>query len=200
VVKGIKSGRKIKEKEKRSLDPGHYCPDLDAGPGSGFWFRIRTRIRICGSESLCGLNARTFRTFFTDLPDFPGSVLSPGRYAACVCVKRGDLRSIKIWVKEKNRRCSGHYYFLNCAQVFTRGEGGIGGPNSPFGALGSPGKYSHNLFYQNKPQDPRVCFFTITFILLFVRLYVRERIKTGSKILTIQQKTRSMIFGWFHLV
>jgi hypothetical protein len=26
--------RKIKEKEKRSPDPGHYWPDTDAGPGS----------------------------------------------------------------------------------------------------------------------------------------------------------------------
>ncbi len=35
VVKGIKSERKIKEKEKRSPNPGHYWPDPDAGPGSG---------------------------------------------------------------------------------------------------------------------------------------------------------------------
>jgi hypothetical protein len=47
MVKGIKTERKIKEKEKRSPDPGH-CSGLRA--------RIRARIRS-------GLNARTFRTF-----------------------------------------------------------------------------------------------------------------------------------------
>ncbi len=35
MVKGIKTKRKIKEKENRSPDPGHYWPDMDSGPGSG---------------------------------------------------------------------------------------------------------------------------------------------------------------------
>jgi hypothetical protein len=107
MVKGIKTTRKIKEKEKRSPDPGHYWPDTDSGPGSGpywpgFWFLIRTRIRIYGSESgaalthgLFGLFADFLRTFYrlSEL-DF-----IPGRYARCVCVKRGGTASVKSGLK-----------------------------------------------------------------------------------------------------
>jgi hypothetical protein len=92
MVKGIKTKRKIKEKEKRSPDPGHYWPDTDSGPGSGplwpgFWSRIRTQIRIYGSESgaACthGLFADFLRTFWTRF--------IPGRYASvCVC-EGGEL-------------------------------------------------------------------------------------------------------------
>ncbi len=61
----------------------------------------------------------------------------PGR------LKKGELRVCEIWIKtKKNRR----YGLLNYTQVFTRVEGGIGGPNLPYGALGSPGKMSGNLF------------------------------------------------------
>ncbi len=58
MVKGFKLKEKSKRKKKRSPDPGHYWPDTDSGPGSGqlwpgFWFGVRTRIRIYGSGSVC---------------------------------------------------------------------------------------------------------------------------------------------------
>jgi hypothetical protein len=34
MVKGIKLKEKSKRKKKRRLDPGHYWPDTDSGPGS----------------------------------------------------------------------------------------------------------------------------------------------------------------------
>jgi hypothetical protein len=51
--------------------------------------------------------------------------------------KRGDLASNQIWVKN---RLYGGTLLLKYAQVFSQGEGGIGGPNLPYGALGSPQK------------------------------------------------------------
>jgi hypothetical protein len=51
----------------------------------------------------------------------------------------------KIGIKTR-KIVSSAVMLLNCAQVFTRVEGGIGGPNPPYGALGSPGKSSRNLF------------------------------------------------------
>ncbi len=103
------------------------------------------------------------------------------------CVKRGDLRSIKSGLKRKIVDIPA-LLLLNCAQVFTRGEGGIGGPNSPYGALGSPCKNSHNLFYQINFKDPRICFLRLLLHSFLYGPYVRERIETGSKIFTIQQK------------
>ncbi len=82
-----------------------------------------------------------------------------------------------------------HYYFLNCAQDFyTRRGGGIGGPNPPYGTLGSPCKNSHNVFYQINFKDPRVCFLRLLLHSFLYGPYVHERIETGSKILTIQQR------------
>ncbi len=108
MVKGIKTKRKIKEKEKRSPDLVHYWRDTDSGPGSrplwpGFWFRVRTRIRIYGSGSGCCLKAQTFRTFCGLLRTFYG--LSGLDFyledmLMCVCV-RGGPASVKIWVKTR---------------------------------------------------------------------------------------------------
>jgi hypothetical protein len=59
--------------------------------------------------------------------------------------RRGDLRfksGLKIVVM-------GGMLLLEFAQIFSRGEGGIGCPNSPYGALGSPQKNSHNLLAKN---------------------------------------------------
>ncbi len=64
----------------------------------------------------------------------------------------------EIWIKTKKNRRFG---ILNYTQVFTRVEGGIGGPNPPYGALGSPVKTSRNLFKESN-FNPRVCF-TVTF-------------------------------------
>ncbi len=82
--------RKIKEKEKRSPDPGHYWPDTDSGPGSGplwpgFWFRIRTRTRIYGSESSAALTHGLFWTFYGLFADFPDSILYLEDMLRCVC-------------------------------------------------------------------------------------------------------------------
>jgi hypothetical protein len=49
----------------------------------------------------------------------------------------------EIWIK--TRKIVGTV-FLTTLKFFTRVEGGIGGPNPPYGALGSPGKSSRNLF------------------------------------------------------
>ena len=62
-------------------------------------------------------------------------------------LKRGELRVCEILIKTKKNRRFG---LLNYTQVFTRVEGGIGGPNPPNGALGSPVKTSRNLFRKNQ--------------------------------------------------
>jgi hypothetical protein len=56
----------------------------------------------------------------------------------------------KIWVKTRKIVGSAALLFRLRSSFFTQVEGGgIGGPNPPYGALGSPGKSSWNLFYQN---------------------------------------------------
>ncbi len=65
----------------------------------------------------------------------------PKKYAAGG-LKRGGISS-KIWVKKLSLREA--FLLLEFAQVFSRGEGRIGGPNLPYSALGSPQKNSHNL-------------------------------------------------------
>ncbi len=74
--------------------------------------------------------------------------------------KGGELRlRCEIWIK--TRKIVGTA-FSNYTQVFTRVEGGIGGPDPPNGALGSPVKTSRNLFRKIKLQSSCM-FFTITF-------------------------------------
>jgi hypothetical protein len=84
-----------------------------------------------------------------NLPDSLDSILYLEDMPRCVCEKGGNLRSIKIWVKRRKIVVSAPLLFYTALKFFTLGEGGIGGPNTPYGALGSPGKYSQNLFYQN---------------------------------------------------
>jgi hypothetical protein len=62
------------------------------------------------------------------------------------CAFEGGELILKSGLKQEKISVRPHY-FLNCAQVFTRVEGEIGGPNPPYGVLGSPGKSSRNLFY-----------------------------------------------------
>jgi hypothetical protein len=119
VVKGIKTERKIKEKEKKGVriqaiigriqtpdpDPGHFGLDFDSGSG------LKSAFTDPGPgaalmHGLCGL----FYGLLTDLPDFPDSISYRKDVPRCVCVE--------------------------------------GGPNPPHGALGSPGKNSQNLSYQ----------------------------------------------------
>ena len=97
-----------------------------------------------------------FLDFFTDSFDLN---FTWKRYALWSAL-RGDLRfRCEIWIK--TRKIVGTA-FSNYTQVFTRVEGGIGGPNPPNGALGSPVKTSRNLFRKIKLQSSCM-FFTITF-------------------------------------
>ena len=56
----------------------------------------------------------------------------------------GELLPSKSGLKKKNCRFS-HVTFWTALKFFTRVEGGIGGPNTPAGALRSPVKTSPNL-------------------------------------------------------
>jgi hypothetical protein len=59
---------------------------------------------------------------------------------------------------------------LEYAQVFSRGEGRIGGPNSPYGALGSPQKIYTTSQLKILTSDPReAC--RLLFLLLRQFLY-----------------------------
>ncbi len=92
------------------------------------------------------------------------------RYAR-VCVRKGELL-LKSGLKQEKLSVRLHY-FLDEFKFFTRVEGGIGGPNSPYGALGSPGKSSRNLFYQIN-FNPRVCFYDYFFTQLYGLSYVKH--------------------------
>ena len=79
----------------------------------------------------------------------------------------------RIWIKTR-KIVGSAVLLLDCAQVFyTSRGGGIGGPNPPYGALGSPVKTSRNLFKEIKLQSSCM-FFTITFA-WFVRAIVRKQ-------------------------
>ncbi len=88
-----------------------------------------------------------------------------------MCVKSG-LKQEKLSVRP-----------LNYTQVFTRVEGGgIGGPNPPYGALGSPVKTSRNLFKESN-FNPRVCFLRLLLRGLYGPSYVssfKSRVKNST--------------------
>ncbi len=67
---------------------------------------------------------------------------------------------VKIWIKPKES--SSKAFFHTILKFFTRVEGGIGGPNTPAGALGSPVKTSPNLLAEKSNINTRAGF-TITF-------------------------------------
>ncbi len=154
MVKGIKLKEKSKRKKKgvriqaiigrirtRDPDPGHFGPDFDSGSGLVSAFTDP-------GPGAC-LKARTFWTFYGLFTDFFGLDSHLKDMLGCVCVEGGELLPSKSGLKQEKLSVRPRY-FLDSAQVFTRVErGGIGGPNSPYGALGSPGKSSRNLFYQN---------------------------------------------------
>ena len=58
-------------------------------------------------------------------------------------LKMGGTVDVKICLNQRNRRL--RPFFSHYSQVLTRIEGGIRGPNTPAGALGSPVKSSPNL-------------------------------------------------------
>ena len=72
----------------------------------------------------------------------------------------GTAIEVKSGLNQRNRRFG---LFLHYSQVFTRVEGGIGGPNPPAGALGSPVKTSPNLLAEKKSNFNTRAGFMITF-------------------------------------
>ena len=77
-----------------------------------------------------------------------------------VGLKMGELRWWKIWIKPKESSYKASFHII--LKFFTRVEGGIGGPNTPAGALGSPVNFSPNLSDKNSNFTTRAGF-TITF-------------------------------------
>ncbi len=161
MVKGIKSERKIKEKEKRESGSRPLLAGsgrrtriratlariLIQDPHSNLHLRIRVPVRPWRTDFSDFL--QTFYRLFTDLPDSPASISYREDMPRCVCEEGGNLRSSKSGLKEEKLSFRPHYLFrLRISFYMSRG-GGVGGPNPPYGALGSPGKYSQNLFYQN---------------------------------------------------
>jgi hypothetical protein len=82
----------------------------------------------------------------------------------CSGVRFDGGTAAKIWIK--TRKIVGPaVLLLNCTQVFTRVEGGIGGPNPPYDALGSPVKMAnrHGTSFIKFKFNPRVCFLRLLF-------------------------------------
>jgi hypothetical protein len=146
MVKGIIIKEKSKRKKKkesgsRPLLAGSgriLIPGPDSDPHLRIWVRV-----LALKHGLFGLFMDFLRTFYglfgleSHLKDMLGWV--------CVC-GGGELLPSKSGLKQEKLSARPRY-FLDCAQVFYTSRGGIGGPNSPYGALGSPGKLSRNLFY-----------------------------------------------------
>ncbi len=82
-----------------------------------------------------------FLTDSFDLNFYLEKVCSPSAFEGgnCVAVKSGLKQEIV-----------GTAFFKLLSSFFTRVEGGIGGPDPPNGALGSPVKTSRNLFRRNQ--------------------------------------------------
>ena len=76
-------------------------------------------------------------------------------------VDGGNCLKKNLSKTEGNRRIR-PAFFTHYSQVLTRVEGGIGGPNTPAGALGSPVNSSPNLLAKNSNFNTRAGF-TITF-------------------------------------
>ena len=152
IFKGIKTKEKSKTKKIRV----RIRPFLD---GYGLGTRIRAtlartlipgpatdphlRIRSPGA-CLKSTDDRTIGTGFAFLTDSLIWILYLKKVCLRRLLKRGNcVFCCEIWIKPKE---SSVRPFSHYSQVFTRVEGGIGGPNPPAGALGSPVKSSPNLF------------------------------------------------------
>ena len=68
----------------------------------------------------------------------------------------------EICLKPKGIVVQGPLFLHNILKFLTRVEGGIGGPNTPVSALGSPVNFSPNLSDKNSNYTTRAGF-TITF-------------------------------------
>ena len=75
-------------------------------------------------------------------------------------LKMGGTVDVKNLFKPKES--SSKAFYSHYSQVLTRVEGGIGGPNTPAGALGSPVNFSTNLSDKNSNFTTRAGF-TIIF-------------------------------------
>ncbi len=96
----------------------------------------------------------------------------------------------EIWLKTKKNRRYG--IFQTTLKFFTRVEGGIGGPNPPYGALGSPVKTSRNLFKESN-FNPGVCFYGYFCVVLYGRR-TQAVLEAGLK---IQRFNKSKIRRFF---
>ncbi len=142
---------------------------MDSGPGSGppwpgFWFRVRTGIRVYGYGSGCLPECTDFLDYLRTFTDFYGlfrTRLVPEKICSGVRFEGGELL-LKSGLKQEKLSVRPRYFFKTALKFFTWVEGGIGGPNSPYDALGSPGKSSQNLFYKIN-FNPRVCFLGLLF-------------------------------------
>ncbi len=159
--KGVRIKAILGRIRTRDPDPGYFGLDFDSGSGLG------SAITDPGpgaalKHGLFGLFTdflRTFRTFRTQF--------LPGRYAkVCMCVS-GETASVKSGLKQEKLSVRPRY-FLDCAQVFTRVEGG--GSEAPIRRMARWGLQvnRHGTSFIKINFNPRVCF-AITFSHSFVR-------------------------------
>jgi hypothetical protein len=161
MVKGIKLKEKSKRKKKgvriqaiigqirRDPDPGHVGPDFDSGsglgsaftdPGPGARLKARTFWTFCG---LFGLDLYLKRSAWM-----------------CVC-GRGELLLSKFGLKQEKLSVRPRYS-LDCAQVYTRVEGGDRRPQFAVWCVGGLQVNRHGTSFIKINFNPRVCF-AITF-------------------------------------
>ncbi len=79
---------------------------------------------------------------------------------------------LKIWIKTRKIVGSAALLFRLRSSFYKDRGGGIGGPNSPYGALRSPGKFFTEPLLSNSLQSSCM-FFTITFHTV-VRAVIRK--------------------------
>ena len=90
----------------------------------------------------------------------------------------GTAVEVKIWIKPKE---SSVRPFTHYSQVFTRVEGGIGGPNPPAGALGSPVKTAPNLFSRKVKLQYSCLFLRLLLHDLYGPSHILTILETGLK-------------------
>ena len=90
----------------------------------------------------------------------------------------GTAVDVKSGLNQRNRRLRP---FSHYSQVFTRVEGGIGGPNPPAGALGSPVKTSPNLFSRKNQTSILVSVLRLLLHDLYGPSHILTILETGLK-------------------
>ena len=99
--KALKTKEKDKDKEKSESGSGHSWTDTDSGPGSGplrsgFWFRVRLRIRFYGSTVRLASKARIS---FTDFAFYWTDFLRHGSSPSIECASYRLLMGGTVWRK-----------------------------------------------------------------------------------------------------